>query len=226
MEPISPELALVDPELAQRARALLQAPGSLDLQPRDKEAVQRSPPARAPAHRDALIRVAAWLAVPSIALNIALLRTDSGKESSPSSTLPQVAAASSNGSLGPATTRGLRARAGRPVRPTRPKAEGVEAAQYELNRRRPRVARKLVRWPATANAAAYDLVVWRGRRRVADVWTTKPKIRVTALACRGQRRLEPGRYLWFVYPLLDSQPRRYGHLTKWGRFSVAVRACS
>jgi hypothetical protein len=219
MEPISPELALVDPELARQARALLRAPASLDLPPRNIELVAPPTPEHRSIHRDRLVRVAALLAIPSIALNIALLRTDSGRESA-----APAPPANSNASPRPATTPGLGARTKRPARATGRQAEGVEAAQYELNRNRAAavVARRVVRWPATAKAVSYDVVVWRGRRRIADVWSTKPEIQVRALACHGTRRLAPGRYLWFVYPLLDSQPRSYGRLSKWGRFSVAA----
>src|SRR5205823_5361875 len=89
-------------------------------------------------------------------------------------------------------------------------------------RRRPAVPDKsrVLRWPASAKARRYDVVVWLGHRRIADVWSEKPEVTVAQLACQGSRPLASGRYLWFVYPLVDVQRRRYGDLAKWGTFVV------
>jgi hypothetical protein len=207
MEPISPELALVDPELAARARALL-PPVGLDLAP--APAAPAPPPA--PRHRswrDRLVRTAAWLAVPSIALNVALIRTDGTGG-------PTFAA-----TPGPTMAVTIPLRALQPPPSSKPpKLAGVESAQH-IRIAPPRVATRVLRWPASARSKAYDVVVWRGRRRIADVWTSTPKVTIAALACRGSRPLEAGRYLWFVYPLVAANPRRYGPLAKWGRFAVA-----
>ena len=207
MEPISPELALVDPEFAARARALLPEPAApvVDVAP-------SPPPAgRGPRFHRAFLRASAWLVIPSVALNIALLRTDGAAEPGPTlAATPR-----------PTTAVTIALRALQPPSSKPPKLAGVESARH-IRIAPPRVATRVLRWPASARSKAYDVVVWRGHRRVADVWTSKPKVTIAALACRGSRPLRAGRYLWFVYPLVDAHPRRYGHLAKWGRFAVAA----
>src|SRR5918912_2827354 len=83
MEPISPELVLVDPELAARARALLP---TLDAPVAPAAVVDIAPPAaggRAQRLERAFLRVAAWLVIPSLALNVALLRADGAAAPAP-----------------------------------------------------------------------------------------------------------------------------------------------
>ena len=214
-EPISPELALVDPELARRARALLPAPEVLELGREDVATAPSPGRRRFRVRRDLLTRAAAWLAVPSIALNVAYLRTDAAADRSPVSAPPRVVTV---------TVAPTAPRSDRPVR--RPRRSGVASARHErAPRSRPAATDSggVLRWRGTTKAATYDVVVWRGHRRIADVWTAKPKITVARLACRGSRPLPTGRYLWFVYPLLDAHPRRYGRLAKWGTFVVDAR---
>jgi hypothetical protein len=215
MGPISPELALVDPELARRARALLPPAGTLEPVLADV-GVAPPTPARPPRfRRETFVRAAAWLAVPSIALNIALLRTDSAAE-------PPSAATSA---LQPTTpTQSSSVETVRPVRQPRvsPKHSGVESARHARGLP-PRVARRVLRWSATAHTAAYDVIVWRDHRRIADMWTTKPKVSVAAVACHGTTPLAAGKYLWFVYPLVHASPRRYGPLVKWGTLVVPTQ---
>jgi hypothetical protein len=203
VEPISPELVLVDPDLARRARALLPAP-ALDL---PREEAERTPPhARPRLLRERLVRTAAWLAVPSVALNVALLRTDSAAEPAPVAAPSRVVTVTVAPIAPPAGQRhGVAAARHERALPSRPKATGPHG---------------VLRWPRHARAVAYDVVVWRAHRRIADVWTPRPKIAVARLACGGARALAPGRYLWFVYPLVKAKPRRYGHLAKWGTFAV------
>ena len=212
MEPISPELVLVDPELAARARAVLPEPAALvgDVDP--------SPPPAGRAQRleRAFLRVAAWLVIPSLALNVALLRADAVAESVPAPT-------SSVSSVAPTTIAFPFPRLSHvPTHVPKPKRAGVKSARH-VRTVRPRAEKRVLRWRAHAKSKAYDVVVWRDHRRVADVWTTKPKIAIAALACRGSRPLAAGRYLWFVYPLVDSHPRRYGRLAKWGEFELSSR---
>ena len=88
----------------------------------------------------------------------------------------------------------------------------------------PRVASATLRWHRVAKAAAYDVILWRGHRRVADLWTTKPELAVAAIACRATKPLAAGRYLWFVYPLVDASSRRYGRLAKWGEVEIPAHA--
>ena len=214
MEPISPELALVDPELAARARALLPEPAApvVDVAPPPRAG-------RAPRFHRAFLRVAAWLVIPSLALNVALLRADAVAESVPAPT-------SSVSSVAPTTIAFPFPRLSHvPTHVPKPKRAGVKSARH-VRTVRPRAEKRVLRWRAHAKSKAYDVVVWRRHRRIADVWTAKPRIAVASLACRGGRKgaLAAGRYLWFVYPLVKSKPRRYGHLAKWGTFAVRARA--
>lgn len=218
MEPISPELALIDPELAERARALLPDVGSrADLLDEHVEVEAAARPARRWIRREAFGQVAAWLVIPSIALNIALLRTDSAAEPAPVTT-----AAASSRTAG-ATPRKASTVPRRPTpRPsTKPKRADVESALHV--RTVPRaVEKRVLRWPVTPGSAGYVVVVWRDHKRIADIWTTRPKVAVAAVACRAGKALRAGRYLWFVYPLVDAHPRRYGALAKWGRLVVGA----
>jgi hypothetical protein len=219
VEPISPELVLVDPELAWRARALLPDPRRLDLSPAPAAPLPSTTPVRR--RRDRLIRAAAWLAVPSIALNVAVFRTDSVADPAPVSAPPPRVVTVTVAPIAP--------RSHPPVkRQTALPKKGVASAEHSrVARSRPTLTgpRGVLRWPARKSAVKYDVVVWRSHRRIADVWTAKPKIAVARLACRGGKHaLATGRYLWFVYPLVTSKPRRYGRLAKWGTFAVGARA--
>ena len=217
MEPISPELALVDPELARRARALLPVPATFDVPREDVVAAPQPRPSRLRIRRDLLTRTAAWLAVPSIALNIAYLRTDSAAQPSPVSAPPRVVTVS----IAPRAPH----RAPRPetrVRRGRPTHSGVASARH-VKQPDLRVAQKVLRWRGAARATAYDVVLWRDHDRVADVWTTKPRVTVAAVACNGKTPLAAGRYLWFVYPLVHARPWRYGRLVKWGTLQVPAK---
>ena len=82
----------------------------------------------------------------------------------------------------------------------------------------------MLTWPATSHADLYDLVLWRGHKRVADLWATKPKITVATLACGAGKRLSKGRYLWFVYPVVDRASHRYGALAGWGAVDIDPKA--
>jgi len=212
MEPISPELCLVDPVLARHARALL--PPLEDV-----VSVRAAPPevplAAAPAARRRLTRLGAWLLVPSVVLNVALLwpRSPSG----------------TGAALSPApTVARLPAKRPAPVRmggvlaaKTKPHGIARPPATPPIVR-----ARRRLSWPATAGATLYDLVLWRGHRRVADLWPTKSSIAVATVACSAGKRLEKGRYLWFVYPVVDGGSGRYGALAGRGAVEIDPEACA
>ena len=213
MEPISPELALVDPELARRARALLPVP-ALEAAREDPAVAPPSRGRRLRIRRDALVRVAASLAVPSIALNIALLRPEPATQA-PTASTPAPARLTTT--VAPAPTSGVEA-AHHAARAT-PKRVRVAPAR-KTPAAHPRVASAKLRWHRVAKAASYDVILWRGHRRVADLWTTKPELAVAAIACRATKPLAAGRYLWFVYPFVDASSRRYGPLAKWGEVEI------
>lgn len=215
MEPISPELCLVDPVLAREARGRLPEP------PLPLPAAAGREPFR-PARRsvgDRIVRTGAWLLVPSVLLNVALLRSSSPPGPSfatPAVTVPLAAVAPAAAET--AKRRRAHGVLGAKATP-KPKPKPRAAA-------RPPVARETLAWPATAGATSYDLVLWRGHRRVADLWPKKPARSVASVACGARRRLEKGRYLWFVYPLVDAATGpRYGKLAGWGMVEIDPKTC-
>jgi len=170
---------------------------------------------------DRVARAGAWLLVPSVLLNVALL--NSSNPPGPSFATPAVTVPL------PAVATKAKRRADPPARRRPSRAHGVLGAKATPKPRpaaRPPVARRMLEWPATAGATSYDLVLWRGHRRVADLWPKKPALSVAAVAC-GARRLEKGRYLWFVYPVIDAGGgRRYGKLARWGAVDVNPQTCA
>jgi hypothetical protein len=211
MEPISPELCLVDPVLARRARELL--PPLEDVAPTAALAPEAPAPVRS-ARRGRLTRLGGWVLAASLLLNVSLLWPKSTAETPVLAPAPAPKAARS---------------AAKPTiakRPTPKPTSGVLAAKAEAKRTtrptKPRVVRKrrVLSWRASTRAALYDLVLWRGHRRVADLWPTKSRISVATVACGAGKRLPKGRYLWFAYPVVDSVSHRYGPLAGWGAVDI------
>jgi hypothetical protein len=202
MEPISPELCLVDPVLARRAREL--------LPPLEEVASEPVAAAEAPRRHGRVMRVGGWVLAASLLLNVVLL-------------WPKSAAGPV---LAPAPTPAPKAARSPAKQPAPKRMSGVLAAKAEAKRStrpaKPRVVwkRRVLSWRASARADLYDLVLWRGHRRVADLWPTKSKITVATVACGAGKRLAKGRYLWFVYPVVDRVSRRYGALAGWGSVDI------
>ena len=195
MEPISPELCLVDPVLAQRAREL--------LPPLEEVASEPAAAAKAPRRHRRLTRLGGWVLAASLLLNVALLWPKSTAETAPV--------------LSPAPTPAPAPKVVRSPakRPAPKRMGGVLAAKAEAKRTsrpaRPRVARgrRVLRWRATPRA---------------DLWPTKSKVSVATVACGAGKRLAKGRYLWFVYPVVDRASRRYGALAGWGSVEIDPKA--
>jgi hypothetical protein len=59
-----------------------------------------------------------------------------------------------------------------------------------------------ISWQPVTGASYYNLVLWRGHRRILDLWPTSTRVILPgAWDYRGQRgSVSPGRYLWFAYP--------------------------
>jgi hypothetical protein len=230
LEPLSPELALVDPELAERAREALRiaaevperAPQALRVaaaKPRIPavEAPANAGPAPRPVRRHAsLMRAAAALAVPSIILNVALLRDRAPVVNAPRTahSVWGVAAASKSivdTALRPSTAPKRRRAASGAAQPARTSA-----------------APKVLRWKKLAGARMYDVVIWRDGRRVRDVWTREASVSVRSVACATSGvRFAPGSYLWFVYPVqAGAGNKRVAKLAHWGNFRVDEATCS
>jgi hypothetical protein len=215
---VSPELALVDPELAARARRSLPEPDCLSRFDRPAPVPPPERRFRSAIRSPRLARNALVLVVcASVVLNVDLLVE--GGAPPPASDRPTERAA---------------------VEKTTPRY-GVSAAQRRLVKPQPHPShrgtvrsRKAVepssatlRWPEAPSAIEYDLVIWRGHDRVLDVWRRKPELDLADLPCADARKLRPGaRYLWFAYPLIRrTGPHRFGPLLKWGVFH-AGHACA
>lgn len=196
-EPLSPELALVDPELAARARRALPDRSLFD-EPVPVEiaagaAARRRQLPRTLVRSGTLVVLAA-----SLALNVGLL-TDRRPASGGKAATPNVVSG---------VDAAVAVKRARPRRP-QPRLRLAES---------PPVSRAVLRWPRTPAAVKYDVVIWRGHRRVLDVWTSRSRFELSDLSCLQARKLVAGRrYLWFVYPVLArSSTRRFGPLLDWG----------
>jgi hypothetical protein len=229
MEPISPELCLVDPVLARRARELLP---SLETVPDGGLAPEAPVPAQPARRRGRFTRVGGWVLAASLLLNVALLWPKSTSETGPVlAPAPTPAPKTTRESAPKKAPKKAPETAPSPAkRPTPKRTSGVLAAKAEARRSarpaKPRVVRgrRVLSWRATARAGLYDLVLWRGHRRVADLWPTKSKVSVATVACGAGKRLSKGRYLWFVYPVVDRASRRYGALAGWGAVEIDPKA--
>ena len=226
--PLSPELALVDPELADRARQALRiaaaVPEPAERALRLAPAVPRIPaieapataePAPRPARRHAsLMRAAAALAVPSIILNVALLR-DRAPVIPPFTAHSGVAAASTS----------IVATTVRPKTASKPPPTASGGAAKPAGAV---AAPKVLRWKKLADARMYDVVIWRDGRRVRDLWTRGSSVSVRSVACATSGpRLARGSYLWFVYPIqAGAGKKRVANLAHWGNFRVDAATCS
>lgn len=222
--PLSPELALVDPELAERARYALRLAAAVPRTPALRlAAVPRTPPVEAPMdpgppvrparRHTALVRAAAALAVPSIILNVALLRPEAPAKLPASAPVGGVAAASTT----------LLETAPPPDRAPERRAAATPRKAVPA---RVVAAHRVLRWKKLPAARQYDVVIWRDGRRVRDVWTREPSLSVRSIACGTAAQLAKGSYLWFVYPVRSpAGTKQFGKLAHWGTFSVDDHLC-
>ena len=230
LEPLSPELALIDPVLAERAREALRIAASIPEPAgqalRLAPAVPRMPAVEAPAtaepaprparRRASLMRAAAALAVPSIILNVALLR-DRAPLIIPPRTAHSFAGVAAASTSIVETTRRPTAASKRPPA-TSGAAEPTRAA----------AAPRVLRWKKLLGTRMYDVVIWRDGRRVRDVWTRGSSVSIRSIACATSgARFAAGSYLWFVYPVqAGAGSKRVAKLAHWGNFRVDEATCS
>ena len=162
VEPVSPELALVDEELDRAARI------GLPERPERLTAGGSSAPARRPPRR-AIRVLGGVLAALAVGLCTVLLVL-AGRD-------------------GPRPTSTVGERAGEPAL----------ASRFQL------------RWKPVPGARLYNVILWKDGARALDLWPASASVRVPT------RRLAPGTYQWFVYPLLgEGQSRRYGRVVARG----------
>jgi hypothetical protein len=207
-EPVSPELVLVDPELAARARRQLSdrveeerprdLPVEVDATPVERRRASKT--TRVPRLGIAAI-IAATLLAPGLSL---LIRGDNA---------PTARRASADAQ--PARVRGEQrsaspssASATAPARRSAPRSAQTAPARRSAPRRAaaPRSARAAVRtfvWVPVRGADAYEVQFFRGSRRVVLTRTTTPKLLLPGRSRGpgGRPALAPGVYRWYVWPL-------------------------
>lgn len=203
---ISPELVLVDPEL--RALALAQLPEIVPWTPPRQPVAA---PAVAPPRRTADARWSSRLGgvalraifVASITANALFVvglhdggpaPLSDGRVVHPHATLAASAVRAQQREHDPIV------RSVSSTSPTRVAAGAVSVAT--------RLDRPRLHWVRVAGASYYNVVLWRGHRRVLDLWPTATHVLLPRTWRRGEIRgaLVPGRYVWFVYPGIGPKP--------------------
>lgn len=238
-QPISPELALVDPELARIARELLPPPPdwsaprqSVDSVGDRTEHVSRST-ARLPISRIAVVLTfLAAVIGPSLLTEVwqpasqrptlepqypphelPLRGSGDGRRSGVASAKKTVVSAAEI--VSPST----KAVAPSSTSPVASSTGSVASATNTAPRHVSSVVETVLRWTPTSNASYYNVVVWHGGERVLDIWPHRSHVELPrAWNYRGKAyRLEPGRYLWFVFPYLGRRGQgRFVGLTQHG----------
>lgn len=222
-ELVSPELALVDPDLAARARRSLPEPDTFAWLDATRPVLPASaaPPRRLDLARAARSAVLVLLAA-SLLLNADLLfeQRDAAPAQTKAAAPPARKQPPRYGVRG--AERKLVAPAKRTAPPRRHRASAGSPVSAPVKSLR-------LKWPKASSAVQYDVVIWRGHERVLDLWTRTPRLDVAALPCVQARKLTPlARHLWFVYPQLShGKKARFGTLLKWGVFYASRRpACA
>jgi hypothetical protein len=210
---ISPELALVSPELAERARALLPPPGVPVWRDRvraEPELPLEAPPPE-PEHLQPSTsqhRVLVWTAerfLPSMVAGAAAVVATVA--------LTMVADAVRPGVKSSAATTPLAAR-------QNTRAEALEKP------RAPAPVLRVLRWRARPGAAFYDVQVFRGSEKVFEAWPAVARLDLPARwTFRAKaHRLEAGTYRWYAWPayFVNRRPK-YGARIVQAAFTVPAR---
>jgi hypothetical protein len=214
-EPLSPELVLVDPQLAVFARARLAA-APVDAPPRTEQSevpasATDSVPAGRPAERPLAVSLEqaaeeptqrSWEAQTRLRrvfkAAVVVVLVVLGLASGLMLLLPRLLDEPSGtvGSVAPAgTPSGSHAeRAERPGAPQRPTPRGATPTRTP--------ARQVFAWVPTARASHYKVEFFQRGAKVFEAFPTSPRIALPARwVYRGRRfELAPGRYLWSVRP--------------------------
>ena len=79
----------------------------------------------------------------------------------------------------------------------------------------------VLEWPEAEGATVYDVVVWRGGRRMLDLWPQTNRLDVRTAAAKAGKRLAPGTYQWFAFAGFGSRDDlRFGEPLANGTFTV------
>ena len=246
--PISPELCLVDPDLAARARLLLPHVSPFGPPSRWLERPQQVAIAGGGSVEHGLLRVRSRtlrrrLAVPTAALSALigaglalgaseLLKTTRASESpsvaaraSASPTSPAARAARSPVESAPDGVQQARA-VSAPVK-TKPqdsqaKSVAAPAVAGSTAAATAHAAALVLRWNEVPGATRYDVILWQGHTRVLDLWPSAAHVVVPAVwTYKGKvfHRTAGAKYLWFVYAVLGPKNAlRYSSLIRSGAF--------
>jgi hypothetical protein len=200
-EQISPELVLVDPELAQRARERLSAEPFPAVEARRPTAAPTRPrSARSGRGRARLRRAVAALVALGAVAAVGVVATGmpssvtrwfrgDGRDAAPAATRAEKTTPASS-----ATTN--------PRRPhTKGRAAGSPAPPPQHVRRRQRPARgRVFAWPRTAGTAFYLVEFFKRGKKIYEARPSAPRLTLPRQwTFKGRRyRLAPGRYDWEV----------------------------
>jgi hypothetical protein len=217
---VSPELALVDPELAIRARTLLPYPGEKEALARISAQLERthSPPRRerfpTPLQRGRTRHRERWAAPVLVAAALVAIfvltdvRVEIGKTLASADTA-DVAEPEANVT---APTPPVAAVAPKPTRPA-PAVKPAEPKRPSVRIRRPPVPSEArpetqrFAWAPTPSATGYHVELFRGAARVFAADTVRPALTVPARWRHDGRpqTLRRGEYRWYVWPVISGR---------------------
>jgi hypothetical protein len=220
-EPISPELALVDPELAERAREWLPEPAQPP--PRAPEQPAPSPaPVRTRRRRVRFAFAAALAALAGVAAGAVLRQADepgpvlaplsvraagsAAPQPEPTTTAAEPAPApATTPTVPPTITAARQPAATTPATTTAPRAPRAAATATTPTGPAPGTFQpaRTFAWPPAPNAAYYRVVFRRGGEVEYAAFTNRPR-----LVLPEGFRWRPGDYTWIVFPGFGARSER------------------
>jgi hypothetical protein len=219
-EPVSPELVLVDPELARRARAEL--PAAETRRPAPARVAAEPAPKKRASRTARLLRLAAALVIAGTLVSPAVTPlARNGTAPPPAAVVAGESPLARPAQQSPAPTRAEpRQRAAKATPATAPADKSTPAAapaQKSTRAKRPAAKRRAAPpvaraprtfvWVPVKGADAYEVQFFRGSRRVLLTRTSRPRLEVLTGRARGSGQrfvLTPGSYRWYVWPLFRS----------------------